>query len=72
MAELTCSGRAVDDHLQHAGHPCGRRLRAHGQPVDQVARAAGWLLAPDGTGTCPGCRRPAPEVLALIRQVDDG
>lgn len=46
--------------------------------VDEVverARAGGWAVPdgqdPDGgqlVGTCPTCRRPAPEVVALVKE----
>lgn len=71
---LHCSGRPVDDRLAPVGKPCGKRLRwtsgwtgCSGEL--QQALAAGWSVAPDGTATCPACRRPAPEVVALVREV---
>lgn len=49
--------------------------------VAEIAEAKGWLITPwrdcgcpdhepgDLHGTCPSCRRPAHEVLALVREV---
>jgi hypothetical protein len=68
---ITCTGRPVDDRLQPHGQPCGRAIRVRGidgDGLDQVAIAAGWSLAPDGSATCPSCRRPPPEVAALARE----
>lgn len=63
---LVCSGRAVDDQLRPIGEPCGKKLGARSP---EIARAAGWSVGPDGQAICPGCRRPAPEVVALVREV---
>lgn len=48
---------------------------ATGGEVVQMARAAGWAVGdgqdPAGgelVGTCPVCRRPAPEVVALVKE----
>jgi hypothetical protein len=68
---ITCTGRPVDDRLQPHGQPCGRTITIRGRDgdgLDQVAIAAGWALAPDGTATCPSCRRPPAEVAALARE----
>lgn len=74
MAEIRCTGRPVDDRLRPTGDPCGRRLPATTWPGDlrQIAMAAGWSIAPDGTATCPACRRPPAEVAALVREVRRG
>ena len=76
MADLTCTGRPVDDTGRAHGQPCGRRLRARAGQLAQVARAAGWAVTgadgPRWTGTCPRCRRPAPEVAALAQEVRRG
>jgi hypothetical protein len=70
MAEIVCAGRAVDDRLQPHGQPCGKRLRGHAGSVATMALAAGWSVGPRGEATCPTCRRPPPEVVALVKEVE--
>lgn len=77
---VVCHGADHDDQGAQVGPICGRRYTARGiagRGLADQARAAGWSVAPgwaDHTptglvGMCPRCRRPAPEVVALIREV---
>lgn len=68
VAEIVCTGRLVDDQLRPTGQPCGQKLRSHAGALGQAAIAAGWGLAPDGSATCPRCRRPPAEVAVLVRE----
>lgn len=69
MAEIRCMGRPVDDRLQPAGQPCGKRLASRVAPIAQVAIATGWSISPDGEACCTRCRQPPREVRELVRQV---
>jgi hypothetical protein len=69
---IVCTGRQVDDRLQPHGPPCGKRLYGGAGTVATRALAAGWALTPDGQATCPTCRRPPPEVAALVREMRHG
>lgn len=69
---LVCTGRPVDDQFVPHGEPCGKRFRerANRRELVDAARAAGWSVGPNGDAMCPACRRPPPEVTALVREVN--
>jgi hypothetical protein len=49
--QIVCAGRALDEHAQSTGDPCGRTFGGYVRDQDDaaaVARTAGWLA--DRTG----------------------